>query len=366
MSSASTAGCPSIRRRRSSHGAGPLRRLARGVARIAGLTAAASFLLALALVPLRAESALRPGQYLWHPEVASQGPLVIVVSLDEQRLYVYRNGVAIGYGTISSGRRGHETPTGVFTILQKDRDHRSNKYDNAPMPYMERLTWDGIAMHGGSLPGYPASHGCVRLPHEFAERLFAITRRGDTVVVASDKASPLDIVHPSVVAPVTPSGVPADLRDSDRAYDWDETAAPPGPVSIVVSVPDRRAHVLRNGIRIGTSRLDVAEGFSFRGAVVFVRLGDAEAPAAGDPAQARRWAMYRVRGDAETTPTMDELAAGLKVPDEFAALVANVVVPGTSILVVDRPATGLTAEAAGLQPVLESEPLPDDKLQPPR
>lgn len=356
-----------MRRFRSSCGTDAPQRRSR--ARIVGLTAAALFLLALALVPLCAEPALRPGQYLWHPEVASQGPLVVVVSLDEQRLYVYRNGVAIGYSTISSGRRGHETPTGVFTILQKDRDHRSNKYDDAPMPYMERLTWDGIAMHGGSLPGYPASHGCVRLPHDFAERLFAITSRGDTVVVASDKASPLDIVHPSVVAPVTPSGVPADLRDSDRAYDWDETAAPPGPVSIVVSLSDRRAHVLRNGIRIGTSRLDVAEGFSFRGAVVFVRLSDAEAqtPVAGDPAQARRWAMYRVRGDAEATPTMDELAAGLKVPDEFAALVASVVVPGTSILVVDRPATGvLAAKAAGLQPVLESEPPQGDKLGPSR
>lgn len=341
---------------------------ARIVTRIAGMTAAASFLLAVALVPLRAEPALRPGQYFWHPEVASQGPLVVVVSLDEQRLYVYRNGVAIGYSTISSGRRGHETPSGVFTILQKDRDHRSNKYDDAPMPYMERLTWDGVAMHGGSLPGYPASHGCVRLPHDFAERLFAITRRGDTVVVASGKASPLDVVHPSVIAPVAPNGVPTDLRDPDRPYDWDDAAAP-GPVSIVVSVPDRRVHVLRNGIRVGTSRLDVAEGFSFRGAVVFVRLRDAETQATVpyDPARARRWAMYRVRGDAATLPTMDDLAAGLKVPDEFAALVATVVVPGTSILVVDRPATGaLAAKRPGLQPVLESEPPQGDKLPPSR
>lgn len=336
--------------------------------RIGGLGALGLILCALAAAPAHAsEPALRPGQSLWHPEVAPQGPLVAVVSLDEQRLYVYRNGVAIGYSTISSGRRGHETPTGVFTILEKDRDHHSNKYDDAPMPYMERLTWDGVAMHGGTLPGYPASHGCVRLPQDFAERLFAITHRGDTVVVAGGKASPVAIVHPSVLAPVTPSGIPADLRDpAEAAYAWDESAAPPGPVSIVVSVPDRRVHVLRSGIRIGTSRLDVAEGFAFNGAVVFVRLRDADTESAtpAGAAPAGRWAMYRVRGDAGTAPTMDDLAASLKVPDEFAARVAATLEPGTSILVVDASATGIVAATErGPQPVLQSEAPRNGKLE---
>lgn len=302
-----------------------------------------------------AAAGLRAGEYLWHPEVAPQGPLVIVVSLDEQRLYVYRNGVAIGDSTISSGRSGHETPSGVFTILQKDRDHRSNKYDDAPMPYMERLTWDGVAMHGGPLPGYPASHGCVRLPHDFAKRLFEITRRGDTVVVASGATSPLAVVHPAVLAPVTPRGLPVDLRDPAGAYRWDESAAPPGPLSIVVSVPDRRVHVLRDGIRIGTSRVDVAEGFTFSGAVVFVLLQD---PGTGSPTAAgpaRRWAMYRLRGDGARAPSMDELAARLKVPDEFANLVTAHLQAGTSVLVVDRPATGI-GSASAVQPrtILES------------
>ena len=84
---------------------------------------------------------LKPGEFLWHPEVAPDGPVVLVVSLDEQRAYVYRNGMAIGVSTISSGKTGKETPTGVFTILQKNKDHRSNLYNNAPMPYMQRLTW---------------------------------------------------------------------------------------------------------------------------------------------------------------------------------------------------------------------------------
>jgi hypothetical protein len=128
---------------------------------------------------------MRPGEFIWHPEAAPSGPLVVLVSLDEQRVYVYRNGVAIGVSTISSGKPGHETPTGVFTILQKNRDHRSNLYNNAPMPYMQRLTWTGIALHGGALPGHPASHGCVRLPQSFAQKLFAETKNGDTVVVIS-------------------------------------------------------------------------------------------------------------------------------------------------------------------------------------
>ena len=131
---------------------------------------------------------------------------MLVVSLDEQRAYVYRNGIAIGLTTISSGKAGHETPTGVFTILQKDKDHRSNLYNSAPMPYMQRLTWDGIALHGGSLPGHPASHGCVRLPQAFAQKLFRETQRGDTVVVADAKSSPMTLAYPSVLAPVNARG----------------------------------------------------------------------------------------------------------------------------------------------------------------
>lgn len=314
---------------------------------------------ARAASPVAAAAPVRhPGQSVWQPWAAPNGPLVIVVSLDEQRLHVYRNGIAIGSSAVSSGRPGHETPTGVFTILQKERDHRSNLYDDAPMPYMERLTWDGLALHGGALPGYPASHGCVRLPHAFAERLFEVTRRGDTVVVAGGAAAPLEIVHPSVLAPVTPAGVAMDWRDpAGEAWQWDESAAPPGPVSIVVSVGGRRVHVLRNGVRIGSAHLDVTEGFAFHGATVFVRLPDAATPPPAVAGAAPRWAMYRLRGAARIAPAMDGLAAALKVPDAFAARVQATLVPGTSVLVVDSTATGTAANAErGLEKVLESEP----------
>ena len=103
---------------------------------------------------------LKPGQWVWAPEVAPAGPLLVYVDLSRQVATVYRNGLRFAVSTVSTGKPGHETPTGVFTILQKDRDHHSKTYSNAPMPYQERLTWDGVAMHAGGLPGQtPLSRG---------------------------------------------------------------------------------------------------------------------------------------------------------------------------------------------------------------
>jgi len=115
---------------------------------------------------------LNAGEYVWAPEIAPEGPTLLIVNLKTQRATLYRNGIPIGASTVSTGRPGFDTPTGVFTILQKHVEHYSRKYDNAPMPYMQRLTWYGIALHGGHVPGYPASHGCIRLPIGFAKLLY--------------------------------------------------------------------------------------------------------------------------------------------------------------------------------------------------
>ena len=139
---------------------------------------------------------MAPGDYDWNPERSLAGDVVIVVSLPQQLVHVYRGGVRIGESTISTGRPGHDTPTGVFTILQKQKMHRSTLYDDAPMPFMQRLTWDGIALHAGRLPGYPASHGCVRLPAAFAEALYDVTDHGGVVVVADDASFAGDVVRP--------------------------------------------------------------------------------------------------------------------------------------------------------------------------
>jgi hypothetical protein len=135
-------------------------------------------------------------------EAVTTGPVVMVVSITEQRAYVYRNGILIGATTVSTGRPGHLTPTGVFTVLQKQKEHRSTIYDGAPMPYMERLTWGGVALHAGGLPGYPESHGCIHLPSEFAQRLFGISPNGMTVVIGTEQTAPEQVAHPGYLAPV--------------------------------------------------------------------------------------------------------------------------------------------------------------------
>jgi len=105
-------------------------------------------------------------------------------------VHVYRNGIRIAVSTCSTGKPGHETPTGVFVVLQKDADHRSSTYGGAPMPNTNRLTWDGIALHAGNLPGYPASHGCVRLPLDFSARLFEVTHLGTPVIITDSHHDP--------------------------------------------------------------------------------------------------------------------------------------------------------------------------------
>ncbi|MGF1620178.1 MAG: L,D-transpeptidase family protein [Rhodomicrobiaceae bacterium] len=134
-------------------------------------------------------------------EGGAADPLQIVVSLKKQRLDVYRGAERISSTRVSTGKPGHRTPAGVFSILQKRKWHRSNIYSNAPMPYMQRLTWSGIALHEGHVPGYPASHGCIRLPGKFARQLFSTTNIGAHVVVTQDETSPSPLTHPGLLQP---------------------------------------------------------------------------------------------------------------------------------------------------------------------
>jgi len=146
-------------------------------------------------------SRLRHGGYIWEPWLAPEGPMSIVVDLHAQRASVYRDGVRIGAATISSGKPHYRTPAGVFRILQKDRDHRSKKYGNLPMPYTMRVTWSGVALHAGGVPGYPSSHGCVHLPRGFARVLFHQAPLGTKVVITypSPDAAPLSRVASEAV-----------------------------------------------------------------------------------------------------------------------------------------------------------------------
>lgn len=177
----------------------------------AALGAAILFCTMLLAAPAMAGDGLRAGQYAWFdsPRLirASTAPsqLSITVSLADQRAYVYRDGEIIGVTTVSTGSRGRETPVGNYTILQKKPFHRSNLYSNAPMPFMQRLTWSGIAMHAGHLPGYPASHGCIRMPRAFAEQLYAMTALGVPVSV---------VAHRIQGVPAFPSQVVTNVADN--------------------------------------------------------------------------------------------------------------------------------------------------------
>ncbi|HEX9964980.1 MAG TPA: L,D-transpeptidase family protein [Allosphingosinicella sp.] len=142
--------------------------------------------------PLAETARLRPGEFVWQPDRSTFGPVEVVVSIPLQRAYVYRGGGLIGVTTVSTGKPGHRTPTGRFDILQKRAKHFSNLYNNAPMPYMQRLTWGGIALHAGQIPGRPASHGCVRLPLEFARKLFGVTSMGGSVHIINQSPAPTE------------------------------------------------------------------------------------------------------------------------------------------------------------------------------
>lgn len=131
---------------------------------------------------VEAAAALTPGKYLWEEDVAA-GPVSVLISIPDQKAYVYRGEQLVAVSTVSTGKAGNDTPVGIFNILQKKEMHHSNLYDDAPMPYMQRLTWDGVAIHAGRNPGFPASHGCIRVPASFAKKLFAATEMGATVEV---------------------------------------------------------------------------------------------------------------------------------------------------------------------------------------
>lgn len=128
-------------------------------------------------------------------------PVMAVVSLQRQRITIYDANGWILRAPVSSGQKGRETPAGIFSVIQKEAEHYSNLYDDAYMPHMQRITWSGIALHGGALPGYPASHGCIRLPFEFAARLFDLTQLGLRVIVAPTDVAPMEIAHPALLRP---------------------------------------------------------------------------------------------------------------------------------------------------------------------
>jgi hypothetical protein len=273
----------------------------------------------------RAADQLQPGQWVWAARIAPSGPILIYVDLSRQRATVYRNGVRIGVSTVSSGKEGYETPTGVFTILQKDATHHSSTYHNAPMPYQQRLTWDGVALHAGGLPGYPESHGCVHLPYGFSQELFAITSLGVTVVVQGGAINHERTSEASLLAPIDLSGKPAaptNLESQD--FVWQPHLAPTGPMTIIVSKYDQRVVVLRNGIEIGRSVAEINDDDPGSHVVTLTMAGGKA-----------RWIYVGLPGhDEDAGHELDEATINrLKLPRRFYEAVKAQLRPGSTILI---------------------------------
>lgn len=148
-----------------------------------------------------------------------QGPLVIVVSIERQKVTVYDNTGVFAESPVSTGMKGHSTPMGVFSVIQKHKFHHSNIYSGAPMPYMQRITWSGVAMHAGVLPGYPASHGCIRMPMAFAMKMWNWTRMGARVIVAPGQMSPQSFSHPLLASTRVPPQPAASLAPQTNVAD---------------------------------------------------------------------------------------------------------------------------------------------------
>jgi L,D-transpeptidase catalytic domain len=328
-----------------------------------------------------------------HKEPRPQGPFQIVVSIAKQQVAVYGQDGLVMQAPISTGMPGHPTPLGVFTVLSKAKWHQSNIYSGAPMPYMQRVTWSGIAMHAGPRPGYPASHGCIRLPEDFAVRLFHTTKVGARVIITREPAAPAGIVHPKLfvpkppeakVAAVTPASATAKdtisfaantaviVKPTDAATKTDATGAiatipipprpanrlasepphPDKPISVFVSRKQNKVFVRQGTTPLFNMPATISEPDSPIGTHVFTAMG------LKDDGKAMRWMVVSVpstyrhyvshsrkrhRGDkaVEAEPAAPASAASealdrITLPPEAIERISAMLLPGSSLIVSDN------------------------------
>lgn len=270
-----------------------------------------------------------PDSFVWQPELSKSGPVLVTISLKSQTAAVYRNGVKIGSTEVSTGFKGHETPTGVFHILNKDKNHHSKTYGNAPMPYSERLTWGGVALHAGAVPGHPSSHGCIHLPYDFSKKLFGVTHNGTTVVITNADSD----VHVS-------DGHKLQFQNGETSkFIWQPELSPSGPVSMIYSKADKKLYLIRNGITIGESKTK-ASLFSkhVKGTSAFVFSGWQ----VNAKKHTNTSAWTQVSGNkSHHTETLDEW---FSLDPRFQHLLEGVIVPGTNLVVTSDSVKKRTAK----------------------
>ena len=337
---------------------------------------------------------------------AKNGVQQIVVSIGSQRVTLFSNGVRVAQGAISTGMPGHPTPMGVFSVIQKDRYHHSNIYSGAPMPYMQRITWSGVAMHEGVVPGHPASHGCIRLTHGFAAALWPTTKLGVRVIVSRNDPTPTDFDHPKLFVPKPKPAEPPEAMtlpkadtplkvaesstvSTDARADGPATApaeaAKPAPTTVdppKPTAPDKLSEpVKRTGhVAVYVSRKEkkifVRQGFAPLfdmpveidepdrplGTHVFTALGPRS------DGSGMRWNLISISGEmrkapenvrsrkkghepikpavVETRPASSAAEAldRIRIPEEASERIGELLAPGTSLVVSDQGISGETGK----------------------
>jgi len=238
-------------------------------------------------------------------------PIMAIVSLRTQQITIYDANGWILRAPVSSGQKGRETPAGIFSVIAKEAEHYSNLYDDAYMPHMQRLTWSGIALHGGPLPGHPASHGCIRMPYDFAERLFDATTLGMRVIVAPGDVEPIAIAHPALFPPKPGAGAVA----AARAAEADEAASKANQARLTAVAASRELARVMVPVRAAENLKIRAEAQLAAAERAVASAGSAEAKEQAEEAKAKAAARAAeleaqlAAAKAELQPKLDAMAA---------------------------------------------------------
>jgi len=304
-----------------------------------------------------------PSSFSWHPERSTNGPVMVRVHLKSQTANVYRNGIEIGNCIVATGRKGHETPTGTFQILQKDADHHSSTYNNASMPYTERLTWSGVALHAGNLPGYPSSHGCIHLPYEFSKKLFEITSVGGTVIISDDYGHAGSAAPPSTQKavrqkPAVPKSAVTDghriefVEHKQSDIHWAPHASSSGPIAVMFSSSDKRVQIVRNGVVIGGGEAHL-KAFEAKphGTYTYLFDGWLKDPESGRPYP--HW--HQVAGPPESH--LVNSFGHIKTDPRLKHLLDSVAVPGTVLVMTDHPLSKKSRSKSGFLVMATTPPV---------
>jgi len=278
-------------------------------------------------VPIQTTPISSPGSSSGIPSVRPKGPVAINVSIPRQLVFVYRNGILIGVSTCSTGKPGHSTPAGVFTVLEKAKVHTSATYGE-PMPDMERLTWKGIALHVGDLPGYPDSHGCVHLPPDFADDVYAITQIGTPVILAGGHSDPASVADPGAILGTT-AKEEIEAKIGGKSI---PSLSPEAVMSILVSRADMKIYVLQNADIVAEGAATIKDPARPIGSNVFVWQG-------GD-AKGSTWDGMGFHADPTVpmTPNTNVLQRIDGAPDVM-DVIRDRIKPGTVLVTIDSPAT---------------------------